>query len=137
MSARATHLKAAMENVSVTTIERKQMSNKTAMKRIALAMVAALGFGVLASGSSSAAIPSGSTFSISATSASITAGETATATLTGTFTSINSAASDSMAVTFVRTTGTTDGGAAVKVVSSAIDTAAVNAYVNSTDSHMR
>jgi hypothetical protein len=49
VSARATHLKAATENVSVTTIERKQMSNKTTFKRIALAVVAALGFGVLAS----------------------------------------------------------------------------------------
>jgi hypothetical protein len=124
-----------MENVSVTTIERKQMSQKTALKRIALGVVVALGFGALASGPSNAAITTGSTFSISATSASITAGETATATLTGTFTSINSAASDSMAVTFVRTTGTTDGGAqSIKIASSAIDTVAVSAYVDSTDS---
>jgi hypothetical protein len=56
VSARATHLKAVTENVFVTTIERKQMSNKTSFKRIALGVVAALGFGVLASSPSSAAI---------------------------------------------------------------------------------
>jgi len=56
VSARATHLKAATENVFVTTIERKQMSNKTTFKRIALAVVAALGFGVIASGPSSAGV---------------------------------------------------------------------------------
>ena len=47
MSARATHLKAAMENVFMTTTERKRMSTKTTFKRIALVAVAALGLGVL------------------------------------------------------------------------------------------
>jgi hypothetical protein len=56
VSARATHLKAATENVFVTTIERKQMSNKTTFKRIALAVVAVLGFGVLSVAPSSAAV---------------------------------------------------------------------------------
>ena len=36
VSARATHLKAVIEKVSMTTIERKIMSNKTSFKRIAL-----------------------------------------------------------------------------------------------------
>jgi len=40
-------LPAVIENVSVTTFERKSMSNKTIFKRIALAVVTALGAGVL------------------------------------------------------------------------------------------
>ncbi len=130
MSARATHLKAAIGNVSVATIERKQMSNKTTYKRIALAVVAALGFGVLASGPSNAAVQSGATLSISGATASIKAGETATATLTATFTGINgfSPNYDSMSVTYVRTTGTSNGGATVNFAGSAIDTASVKAY---------
>jgi len=131
VSARATHLKAAAGIVLATTIERKQMSNKTSFKRLALTVAVALGLGALASGPSNAAITTGSTFSISASTASITAGETATATLTGTFTSITSAAADSMAVTFVRTTGTTDGGAStLSIASSVVDTAAVAAYAD-------
>jgi len=45
-----------MENAFMTTIERKQMSNKTTFKRIALAVVAALGFGVLTLSPSSATV---------------------------------------------------------------------------------
>jgi hypothetical protein len=86
VSARATHLKAAMENVSVATIERKQMSNKTTFKRIALAVVGALSFGVLASGPSSAAIVANSeTLTLSASSVTVTAGETATVTVTNSY----------------------------------------------------
>ena len=47
VSARATHLKAAIEKVSVTTIERKIMSTKTTIKRIALVAAASLGLGVM------------------------------------------------------------------------------------------
>ena len=110
MSARATHLKAATENVSVTTIERKQMSNKTTFKRIALGLVATLGFGVLASGPSNATIQAGATLSIGSTTASVSAGETATAVITATFTSIGTATTDSMSVTAIQTAGSTPAG---------------------------
>jgi hypothetical protein len=69
----------------VTTIERKQMSNKTTFKRIALAVVAALGFGVLASGPSSAAIDEALT--LSASTGTVAVGETLTVTVTNTFVS--------------------------------------------------
>jgi hypothetical protein len=98
-----------MENVSVTTIERKQMSNKTTFKRIALAVVASLGFGVLASGTSSAVIQAGSTLSIASTTATAVAGsETATAVITMTATSVGSG--DSLIVTAIKTAGATPGG---------------------------
>ena len=136
MSARATHLKAATENVSVTTIERKQMSNKTNFKRIALAVVTALGFGVLASGPSNGAVQAGATLTISASTASITAGETATATLTATFTGIGGGTPtyDSMSLTYVRTTGTSNGGASIAFAGSAADTVSVIAYGAGTQS---
>jgi len=62
----------------------------TSFKRIALAVVAALGFGVLATGPSSAVISTatdGPTLALSATSASAAPGETASVTLTVNFTS--------------------------------------------------
>ena len=46
---RTAHFKAASENVSFATIERKIMSTKTTFKRVALVAVASLGFGVLSS----------------------------------------------------------------------------------------
>ena len=46
---RTAHFKAASENVSFATIERKIMSTKTNFKRVALVAVASLGFGVLSS----------------------------------------------------------------------------------------
>jgi trimeric autotransporter adhesin len=109
VSARATHLKAATGIVLVTTIERKQMSNKTSFKRIALAVVASVGLGVLATGPSNATVQAGSTLSISATTASLVAGsgETATVTLTGTFTSVTGP--DSMIITPVQTVGAASG----------------------------
>jgi hypothetical protein len=98
-----------MENVSVTTIERKQMSNKTNFKRIALAVVSALGFGVIAAGPSNATIQAGSTLTIASSTATAIAGaETATAVLTMTYTSTGSDL-DSMIVTAVRTAGATPG----------------------------
>jgi len=93
----------------VTTIERKQMSNKTSFKRIALVVVAAVGLGVVATGPSNATVQAGSTLSIASSTATAIAGvETATAVLTGTFTTTG-AGGDSMVVTAVRTTGATPG----------------------------
>ncbi len=77
-SARATHLEAATEKYSVTTIERKQMSTTTNFKRIALVAVAALGLGVLSSVPSQATINADSVVLSSATAAQTTA-ETYTA----------------------------------------------------------
>jgi hypothetical protein len=57
-SARATHLKAATENVFVTTIERKKMSNKTTFKRVALAVVGILGVGLLSASPATATVSS-------------------------------------------------------------------------------
>ena len=54
-SARAMHRKAAIENVSLATIERKIMSTKTTLKRISLVAVAAMGIGLLAAVPSQAA----------------------------------------------------------------------------------
>jgi hypothetical protein len=85
------------------------MSNKTSFKRIALAVVASVGLGVLATGPSNATVQAGSTLSISATTASLVAGsgETATVTLTGTFTSVTGP--DSMIITPVQTVGAASG----------------------------
>ena len=78
VSARATHLKAEIGNVSISTTERKQMSSKTTFKRIALVAVAALGLGVLSVAPSSAAInATDETLTLSAASASVAIGETA------------------------------------------------------------
>jgi len=109
VSARATHLKAATGIVPVTTIERKQMSNKTNFKRIALVVVAAVGLGVVATGPSNATVQAGSTLAIASGTATLVAGsgETATATLTGTFTSVTGP--DSMIVTAVQTSGASSG----------------------------
>jgi len=75
-----------MENVFMTTTERKRMSTKTTFKRIALVAVAALGLGVLSVAPSSAAVNAGDeTLTLSATSASVAIGETATMTITSTF----------------------------------------------------
>jgi hypothetical protein len=56
VSARATHLKAVIGKVSLTTIERKIMSTKTTFKRIALVAAASLGLGVLSVVPSQAAV---------------------------------------------------------------------------------
>jgi len=82
-------LPAAFEKVSNATYERKLMSNSTAFKRVALALVAALGFAVLSSPTASAVNEVGdATLTLSAASASVvTGGETASVTVTTTFTS--------------------------------------------------
>jgi len=74
-----------MENVFMTTTERKRMSTKTTFKRIALVAVAALGLGVLSVAPSQAAV--GETLTLSASSATVNIGETATVTITTTFSS--------------------------------------------------
>ena len=82
-------LPAAFEKVSNATYERKLMSNSTAFKRVALALVASLGFAVLSSPTASAVNEVGdATLTLSAASASVvTGGETASVTVTTTFTS--------------------------------------------------
>jgi len=83
-SARAMHrsvrlaVPATIENVSVVTIERKQMSTKTTIKRIALVAVAAMGFGLLSVVPSQARTQADS-LTVSAATASIVAGDTITA----------------------------------------------------------
>jgi hypothetical protein len=101
--ARALHHKARIslpavtKNVFVTTIERTIMS-KLSFKRVALAVVMTLGFGVLSSGPSSAAISANSdTLTQSATTSAISAGETASITIKQSF--IAGGALESMAVT--------------------------------------
>ena len=75
--------------LSVEKFERKPMSNSTAFKRVALALVATLGFAVLTSPTASAVNEVGdATLTLSAASASVlTGGETASVTVTTTFTS--------------------------------------------------
>ena len=97
-SARATHLEAATEKYSVTTIERKQMSTTTNFKRIALVAVAALGLGVLSSVPSQATINSDVLTLSSATAAQTTA-ETYTATSATVSMSFFGAKGDSMTLT--------------------------------------
>jgi len=99
-------LSAVFENVSNTTIERKSMSTTTAFKRIALVLVAALGFASLSSTTASAVNEVGdATLTLSASSASVlTGGETASVTVTTTFTSNNRADLDS-AIIYVAGTG--------------------------------
>jgi hypothetical protein len=97
-SARATHLEAAFEKYSKTTIERKQMSTTTNFKRIALVAVAALGLGVLSSVPSNAAINADSV-TLSATTAAQTTAETYTATSATVTVSFFGAQNDSMSVT--------------------------------------
>jgi ribosomal protein S8E len=84
--AKRNSLPAVFEIVSSTTDERKLMSNKTSFKRIALALVVALGFGVMNTSSSFAATTViDETLTLSASSASIGYGETATLTITNTW----------------------------------------------------
>ena len=71
VSARATHLKAVFERVSITTIERKIMSTKTTFKRVALVAVSALGLGLLTTVPSQATVTAANV-TISATNQAIT-----------------------------------------------------------------
>jgi hypothetical protein len=91
------HREAAIEMVSVATIERIQMSTKTTIKRVALVAVAAMGFGLLSVVPSSATSQA-DTLSISATgnATTVAVNTAATTTLTQTFLGIQS---DTMTVT--------------------------------------
>ena len=73
--ARINSMPAVKKNVFFTTHERKQMSNKTSFKRIALAVVVALGFGVLSTGPTQAVVNS-DTLTLSSTTATATVGQT-------------------------------------------------------------
>ena len=97
-SARATHLEAASEKYSETTIERKQMSTTTNFKRIALVAVASLGLGVLSSVPAQATINADSV-TLSATTAAQTTTETYTATSAVVTVDFFGAAGDSMTLT--------------------------------------
>jgi hypothetical protein len=94
-SARAMHREAALENVSRATIERKIMSTKTTLKRVALVAVAAMGFGLL-SVAPSLATSQADTLTLSSASNSVVVGTAATTTLTQAFTGLNG---DTMTVT--------------------------------------
>jgi len=93
VSARATHLKAAIEKVSVTTIERKIMSTKTTFKRIALVAVASLGLGLIST------VPAKALYTV-------------TPTLTLTTGTATKAKSDSTTAASISVAWTTDAGAA-------------------------
>ena len=113
-SARATHLEAASEKYSETTIERKQMSTTTNFKRIALVAVAALGLGVLSSVPSKAVINADSLVLSAATAAQTTA-ETYTATSAVVTASFFGAISDSITLTSALVSSP-DGSTAVPVL---------------------
>jgi hypothetical protein len=94
-SARAIHREDGLKTIQAesgivleSTIERKQMSTKTTFKRIALVTVAALGFGVLATAPSNAAIatagnaPLNLAATLSASTTTVTLGDEAKTTLT-------------------------------------------------------
>jgi len=73
-----------MENVFMTTTERKRMSTKTTFKRIALVAVAALGLGTFVATPSNAyyGVKPTTTLTLSSTAVSATVGETASVTAT-------------------------------------------------------
>ena len=106
-SARATHLEAASEKYSETTIERKQMSTTTNFKRIALVAVASLGLGVLSSVPAQATINADAVTLSSATAAQTTA-ETYTASSAIATVTFFGAIQDSMSITaeLISTTAT-------------------------------
>ena len=104
-SARAMHrdgmtssFQAAVETVSIATIERKQMSTKTTFKRVALVTVAALGFGLLSTVPSQAVV-SIDTLTLSSATAAQTTAETYIATSAVVTLSFDGAVADSMTIT--------------------------------------
>jgi len=88
--------RAELRIVRRSTIERKQMSTKTTIKRLALVTVAALGLGVLSVAPSSA-VPQLDTLALSADTASTTVGTAVTVNATVTF--LQETSSDSMTLT--------------------------------------
>ena len=103
-----------MENAFMTTIERKKMSTKTTFKRIALAVVATLGLGVLASGPSNAAVTGLTLTTAAGTASTVTSDSSTAATLAISFTKTE--ASDSVLVrSFVKSAPTVAALAAIDV----------------------
>ncbi|MDP1720452.1 MAG: hypothetical protein Q8L08_05595 [Candidatus Nanopelagicaceae bacterium] len=96
-SARAMHRNAAIENVSVATIERTTMSTKTTIKRVALVAVAAMGFGLLSVVPSSAGVSQADTLTLASAATTGTLGGTAVAVVNQSF--VAGAAADSLTAT--------------------------------------
>jgi len=113
-------LPAVLGNVSGTTFERKLMS-KLIFKRISLAVISALTFGMLTTVSSPVANALDETFTLSASSATAVVGETASVTLTLNFVSESTngltatAAPDSRLVVMALTSATNPGGSVLSV----------------------
>jgi hypothetical protein len=99
-------LPAVKEKFSFTTNERKSMNNKTSFKRIALAVVVALGFGVLSTGPTQA-VPFSHTLTIDSATDSAFRGETAIAVLTNLFSSNVAAESTTIRYTCSTAVGNT------------------------------
>jgi len=124
-----------MENVFMTTTERKRMSTKTTFKRIALVAVAVLGLGVFSVAPSKAAVTVGSeTLTLSAATQTVAIGETATTTLTLNFTTL--AASESVGVVVLGTgaTGSNEPNGSGGGMLFGLKADSVNATMSSTDS---
>jgi len=113
-------LPAVLGNVSSTTFERKLMS-KLIFKRISLAVISALTFGMLTTVSSPVANALDETFTLSASSATAVVGETASVTLTLNFVSESTngltatAAPDSRLVVMALTSATNPGGSVLSL----------------------
>jgi len=97
VSARATHLKAVIGKVSLTTIERKIMSTKTTIKRLALVAAASLGLGLMS------IVPAQAVGGLSVT---ITNGSTDSGTGNGAGSDTVGAAKINISATFENTTDT-------------------------------
>ena len=115
-SARATHLKAVLERVSITTIERKIMTKTTTFKRIALVAVSALGLGLLTTVPSQAVITPANT-TITATDQAITFNTATSSTVSDSTTAglisvayTRNSNSDSVSITSLLTGAPTNGG---------------------------
>jgi hypothetical protein len=105
-------LSAVDRKVLFTTNERKEMSSKTFFKRIALTAIAALGAGLI-SVAPSAALVTANTLTIDSATDAINTGDTATAVFSHSF--VQSAASDSVTVRAILTSGPTSGAGGIRL----------------------
>ena len=105
-------LSAVDRKVLFTTNERKEMSSKTFFKRIALTAIAALGAGLI-SVAPSAALVTANTLTIDAATDAINTGDTATAVFSHSF--VQSAASDSVTVRAILTSGPSSGAGGIRL----------------------
>jgi hypothetical protein len=103
--ARINSLLAVRKNVLRMTFERKSMKRKTIFKRISLAVVAALGFGLLSTGPTQA-VPFSATLTIDAATDAVKTNETATAVLTNAFSA--TAVGDSVTIRYTCATAATN-----------------------------